>query len=183
MNPAAPARSTFVTVLAWIFLVLTGMGLVVSVLQNLMVHLLMPPEVFEQAASAPVAPGTPAWATWMMGHFRLIIALVFVLTGVMFIASLGLLKRWNWARLLFIAMMALGIAWNLFSLGLQLPMLMDMHAQIGEASRATPDMPDLGWFVVGVGAVMLLMVLGFSAVQAWIIKRLLSPEVVAEFRR
>lgn len=185
MNAAAPSRSTFVTVVAWIFLLLSGFGLFISLLQNLMVHLLFPPEAFEEFARMPPPPGMPAGAGWIFGHLKAFFALMVLPVLAIFAASLGLLKRWEWGRKLFIAMMALSIAMNLVMLVFQGFMLAGLHGQFEAVAQAAPAgqaPPDVGAFLIGIGIFTLLYSLGISAVQAWIVKRLMSAPIVAEFR-
>lgn len=185
MTAAAPTRSTFVTVVAWIFLMLSGFGLAISLLQNLMIHLLFPPEAFAALADAPLPPGMPPAAGWFFAHIKWVFALVLLPTVVVFVASLGLLKRREWGRKLFIAMMALSIVLGIASLLFQGAMLTGMNEHFAQLAHNAPDgqpMPDPGLFLAGIGVFMLLYATGVAAIQAWIIKRLLSPEIVAEFR-
>ena len=63
--------------------------------------------------------------------------------------------------------------------------LVGLHGQFEAMAQAAPAgqaPPDVGAFLIGIGVFTLLYSLGISAVQAWIIKRLMAPEVVAEFR-
>lgn len=185
MNAVAPTRSTFVTVVAWIFLMLSGFGLLISLLQNLMVHLLIPPEIYADLSRMPPEPGMPPMVWFMMVHMKWLFALVLVPVLAMFVASLGLLKRREWGRLLFIALMAFSIVMNLASLVFQGYLMVGMHEEFAAMAQQAPDghaAPDLGMFFIGAGVVALLYALGLSAVQAWLIKRLVSPAVVAEFR-
>ena len=185
MNAAAPTRSTFVTVVAWIFLMLSGFGLLITLLQNLMVHFLFPPDAFEALGNAPLPPGMPPAAGWFFAHMKWVFALFLLPTLAIFVASLGLLKRREWGRKLFIAMMALSIAMNLVMLVFQGFMMVGLHDQFEAMAQAAPAgqaPPDVGAFLIGIGVFTLLYSLGISAVQAWIIKRLVSAPVVAEFR-
>lgn len=118
----------------------------------------------------------------MIQNMRLVAALVLVMTLVHVVASIGLLRRWNWGRLLFIGLMAFGILSNLGGLVVQGQMMVQTHQSFSDMQASQADMPDLGWFVVAIGVVSLVIALGFAALYAWIIKRLVAPEVVAEFR-
>lgn len=184
MNAAAPNRSTFVTVVAWIFLMLSGFGLFIALLQNLMVHLLFPPDAFEVFANTPLPPGMPPAAGWVFAHMKWVFALFLLPVLAIFVSSLGLLRRREWGRKLFIAMMAFSIVMNLVSLVFQGYVMAGMHEQFAGMAQRAPEgqaMPDLGMFFIGVGVFALIYSLGISAVQAWIIKRLMSAPVVAEF--
>lgn len=107
------ARSTFVTVLAWIFIALAGFATFISILQNIMIAFVFP---MAQMQAAATQQGAPWFAAWMIQHFQLFFLLFLVASASCLAAAIGLLRRKNWARLLFIALMLLGIAWNVAGL-------------------------------------------------------------------
>ena len=180
----APApRSTFVNVLGWIFLAFSSLGVLVGLLQNIMLHTVFPKDVFTQIANDPRQPDMPAVTVWMIENMALVFGLGLLLALVHLVASIGLLRRLNWARLLFVGLMAFGILSNLGGLVFQALMMSDMHADFSQLHEASAGhMPDLGWFFIGIGVFSLLIALAFAALYAWIIKRLLSPQIAAEFR-
>ena len=180
----APApRSTFVNVLGWIFAVFSGLGFLVAILQNVMLYTVFPRDAFERIAETPQSQEIPALSLWMFQHMPLVFGAVLVMTLVHLVASIGLLRRWDWARLLFVGLMAFGILSNLGGLVFQALVMSDMHAQFSQLHDAgTGHMPDMGLFFIGAGVFSLLIALAFIALYAWIIKRLLSPEIAAEFR-
>ena len=183
MNAAATPRSTFVNVVAWVFLAFSGMGVLVGLLQNLMLHTVFPPDIFDQFARMQPEPGMPAFMPWIFGHFKLFFALGLLLSLVHFVGALGLLRRWGWARWLFIGLMAFGIVSSLGGIVLQASMMSGMYEQFSvlrDSGRG--QMPDMGPFFIGIGVFSALMSLAFCALYGWIIKRLMSPAVAAEFR-
>src|SRR5215813_11094043 len=100
-----PTRSTFVTVLAWIFIVLSSFATLVSILQNIMIALVFPAAEMQAAATqAKSHPGVPWIASWMFEHFQVFFLFFFVMAAISLAASIGLLKRKNWARLLFVSL-------------------------------------------------------------------------------
>lgn len=185
MSPlaTAPPRSTFVNVVGWIFLAFSAFGFLIGVLQNIMLHTVFPQDAFTQIASHPQHPELPAISKWMIRNMALVFAFVPAVGLVQLVAAIGLLRRRNWARLLFIALMVLGIVSTLGGSVFQGVMMIQMHEEFSVMQAARPgEMPDLGWFMVGMWVFSLVMALAFVALYAWIIKRLLSPAVVAEFR-
>jgi len=176
----APARSTFVTVLAWIFIVLSGFGTVVSLLQNLMIWTLFNSPEVTQGFQSPPPPGMPAGASLLATHFHYFFLGVFMVFAFTLASSVGLLRRRNWARICFMGVMFLGIAWNLVGLVFQYSMFtsmqQDMMAVPPEAAL------DMQAFFVVMAVVGVLFALAFSVLFGWIIRRLLSPEIAAEFR-
>src|SRR6476620_2610152 len=115
---AAP-RSTFVTVLAWIFIFLAGFATLVSILQNAMVNFMFPAgemdAAFEQVGSSERLPG---FVTFMLRNMRLVFVFFLLVCVASLASSIGLLLRRGWARIAFIAIMILGVAWNLAGVAL-----------------------------------------------------------------
>ena len=180
MNPTAPARSPFVTIIGWIFLVLSGGGFLVLLMQTLMLHFVFPDDALEQMARMPPPPGMPSAGQWIFGNMAWLFAAMMLQSGVQAVAALGLVRRWAWARRLFIGLMGLAILGTLGGLAFQLAMTVGMHEQFADVGRRAGG-PDIGAFFVVVGAFATVMALAFCGLYGWIIKRLMAPAVVAEF--
>jgi hypothetical protein len=172
-------RSTFVTVLAWVFIVLSGFGTLISILQNIMVQTMFSTPELQAAMQAPPPPGTPAFASFLLAHFQWFFLLFLAFSATTLAASIALLRRRNWGRLLFVGLMVFGILWNLGGLALQFAMFGSMRQQF----QAAPGAPDMGPFFIAMAVATVLFALGFSALFGWIAKRLLSPQVASEFAR
>ena len=171
-------RSTFVSVLAWVFIVLAGFLTFISVLQNIMINTMFS----SPQMPAPTGPGAeqmPAFFRFMLGHMQLFfLAFLAVSTGTL-VAAVGLLRRKNWARLAFVGICALGIAWNIAGLVLQQIMFSSMP---GAPSSASPDFrAEFDHMATVMQAFSVVMALSFSVLFAWLIKRLLSEAIRAEF--
>jgi hypothetical protein len=174
-----PPRSTFVTVLAWIFIVMSGMGTLVSLLQNVMIHLVLRDAALDQALQA--APeNVPAAMVFLAGHARLIFFGFLLVTLFTLASSIGLLRRCNWARWCFIGVMGLGIAWQLAGLAIQSSMFATMREQF--ALGAQMGGPDLGAMIAVIAVIGAIFATGMIVLHAWLILRLVSPRVAAEFR-
>jgi hypothetical protein len=112
-------RSGFVTGLAWTFIALAGFSTVIAVLQNIMLALMFPSEELRTSMQeAEKAQPMPAVFRFMFENFRFFFIAFLVLSAGTLITAIGLLKRQNWARLIFIGIMALGVVWNLGSLAM-----------------------------------------------------------------
>ena len=172
-------RSSFVTVLAWIFIVLSGFTTMISILQNIMIWMVFNQPEMANAMSTP-PPGAPPFMAFMADYFRWIFLAFLLVTITTLVSSIGLLKRANWARLVFIGLMILGVAWNLFGLLGQFAMMSFMHGQFAAVPKA-PDMPDMQAFMTAMMVVGVIFAIGFSVLFGWIAKRLMSREIKAEF--
>ncbi len=177
---AVPQRSTFVTVLAWIFIVLAGFATFISLMQNAVMFFMFHGGGMDRAmAEASRGPNVPPFAALFVNYFYLVFVLFFVVSATTLASSIGLLYRRNWARIVFIVMMGLGIAWNLLGLALGAFMLTVVNGLPMHAAKGPPFA--LGTMVAVVMAFNALIALGFSALFAWIILKLRSPAIRAEF--
>jgi hypothetical protein len=173
-----PPRSSFVTTVAWIFISICGFATLVSVLQNVMLNTFFPLDQMEKAATAPGDPDMPAFFRFMMGNVRLFFASFLVLSAAMLGAAVGLLKRKNWGRLLFIFILSLGIIWNIGCMALQFFIMQDFPRQVGAPPEIASDFKTMRSVMMIFSA---LIAIGFSTLFGWIIKRLASVEVRREF--
>ena len=172
---AAQPRSTFVTALAWVFIVLAGFATAIAAMQNLMIWVALPPaEVRAAIEKAPSSPEDSALWIWIANHIHWVFAGFLALCAAMLAAAIGLLRRANWARLLFIALLAFGIAWNVVGVAV-------MFWFFFGGGMPMPEGGEWGVMVFAMTAFNLLFVAAFVALFAWIIKRLASPEVRREF--
>ena len=173
-------RSQFVTALAWVFIVLSGFGTFISIVQNLMLQVMLRNTDLRAAMSQMPAdaPGgaLPAWAAQ---HFEWLFLAVLIVPASMLVVSIGLLRRREWARRAFIALMGLTILWQLlgvvlqfFFTGLFQPSMDGMPADFAGSFRA---------MLIGIQVFSLVMAAGFCVLFGWIIRRLMSAPIRAEF--
>ena len=169
-------KSTFVTTLAWVFIVLSGLATLMSIAQNIMIQTMFNDSDFSGAV-ATQSPDVPAAASFMASHFKLFFASFLLLSTATLISSIGLLKRRNWARWVFIALMGLGIAWNVGGLVLQAVMFSSLPIP-----PVTPQDPvPFQSMFIGIMVFSAVFAIGFSVLFGWIIKRLVSQPIAAEF--
>jgi hypothetical protein len=181
MSSGGPAeRSTFVTVLAWIFIALSGFSTVISILQNILISYVMPMAQMQSAVDEAEARGPfPPGAAFMIGHMRLLFGAFLVLSAITLMVSIGLLKRWNWARLVFICLMVLGIVWNIAGVFLQRLMFSAMPPMPDDAPPEARAMFETMMPMMQV--VSAIFALAFCALFGWIIWRLMSADIRREF--
>lgn len=164
-------RSLFVTVLAWIFITFSGLATAISVMQNVMIAMM-----FREISLADQVPqGSPALFAFIASNFQLL-AFAFLAVSVFFLVnSIGLLKRKNWARLCIIVMMGLGIISALSSVVVQMLALTVLKSEVDVIEEKIT-------FVYFTGAMNIVFTVVICIIFAWIIKRLLSSAIAAEFR-
>lgn len=177
-NPAT--QSMFVSVLAWIFIVLAGFATVISVFQNIMVHTVLTPDRMQMVMTEVKSKQEiPPYAEFMLENFRPIMLLLLIVSAATFVSAIGLLKRKNWARVVFIWLLGFGILWQIGGLIMQQSMMSSMSA-------APPNtQPEFQSQFETMATMMLIlsfaMAIGLSLLFGWIIKRLMSPTIQQEF--
>jgi hypothetical protein len=172
-------RSSFVTVLAWVFIVLSGLGTAISTLQNVMVYFLFPrAQLRAVMESDPASTQMPAFAKFMVGNIEVLVAAMLLLSLLALVASIGLLKRQSWARLVLIGLLGFGIAWNLGGLVLQQAFMSQFPQPTNAPAEFQAQFQAMRTVFLVVAVVFSI---GVSAVFGWIIWRLRSASIVAEF--
>ena len=165
-------QSTFVTVLAWIAILFSGLTAVMGWFQTVLISFLVP---FPPMTSAE-AQGVPVFMAWIFDNFQLVAFALAVFWSVAFVCSIGLLRRREWARLcstafllfLTVSAVVVGVAQNL--------MMGDFFAGTAEVP------PDFESGVLAIRIASGVMTVVFVAVFAWLATRLNSAQVRAEFR-
>lgn len=178
-------RSTFVTVVAWIFIVLSSFGTVIGILQNVLLWTVFrTPEVTTALEEAQAAsPEMPVIVSTMFQYMPLFFLATLLVTVFTLVSSIGLLRRWNPARLCFIGIMILGALWTLVGMVFQFYAFSEMRTQMAEwSSEIDEAFVDMSAFTNGMMVVQVVFSLAFVALFLWIAKRLLSPQIAAEFR-
>lgn len=168
-------KSTFVTVLAWIFIALAGFATFISVFQNIMIWTLFPVEEMNKAfESSPEQ--MPFFFKFMFANIRLFFFGFLVVSGTTLISAIGMLKRKNWGRLIFIFVMGLGIIYNMSALIFLNAMLTTMS----DFSNTDIDTPIFIMMTI-MKIVTFVFVIAFSYLFGWLIYKLKSPKIRSEF--
>jgi hypothetical protein len=173
----SPPRSSFVTVLAWIFIALAGFATFISVLQNVMINTVLPTELMLGAPPEQM----PAFFMFMFEHVRLFFLSFLVVSALTLVAAIGLLRRKNWARLVFVGILSLGIVWNIAGVLLQHTMFSSMGSFVPGAQQAFAA--EFERMTSLMFAFSMLFAIGFSLLFGWLIRRLLSKAICAEFQQ
>lgn len=178
-TPLSSPRSTFVTALAWVFIVLAGFATLIAIMQNLMVTLMFP--VAEMQAAADQAQHDeriPWFAAFMLQNIRFVFLAFLVLSAGTLASAIGLLKRRNWARLAFVGLMAFGVLWNIAGGVLTIAFFSSIPPVPPSATGQATDFASMMTIMI---AFNLAFAVALSVLFGWIIKRLTSDEIRREF--
>lgn len=175
-------RSTFVTVLAYLAIVLSGFAMVVAVLQNRMVTMAPYAEAMDGAVrdSAFVTVAPPAWR-FLFAHFRTLTLLGLAAGATTFVTSIGLLRRRSWARVVFVLLLVAGIAGAVGLLVLQEAMIPDFSAAVARNPTLEQARGDFADATRALRRFLLAVTVGAVGLFGWLIARLLSPGIRTEF--
>jgi hypothetical protein len=171
------SRSLFVTVTAWVFIVLAAMASVSALLQNAAVASFLPGlTVVGNVRPLPLLTGL------LLGYLPWVVGTGLLMSLATLACAVGLLLRLEWARRLFIGLLVLAIAANVAGLWLQQEVLQSLVSSTLQRSPLPPLAADLfGGFFTAARVMAVLVTLGACVLLAWIIRRLMSPAVRQEF--
>ena len=171
------ARSLFVTLTAWVFIVLAALTSASALVQNATVASLMPGlQIAIAREPLPLLTGL------LIGYLPWVVGAGLMLALATLASAVGLLVRLDWARRTFIGLLVVAILANLFGLWLQ-------HEVVGSVLSHTlhhGEIPAqalgvLGGFVTATRVLAVLMTLLACALLGWIIRGLMSAGVRQEF--
>lgn len=167
------SRSRFVNFIAWIFILLAAFACEWAVIQN----------ATQSWASLAMDPaGVRGLAGLLMRHAPWVFSAAVALSLATLVCAIGLLRRIEWARRVFIGLLMVAIGVDLAGLWLQQEF---MHLLVDSALRQsalTPPAAELFGGVVTTARVLAgLVTLAASAALAGIIRQLMSPAVRQEF--
>ena len=181
--PLPLPRSGFVNVLGWIFVCLAGFAILIGVLQNLMLELVFLPTMQQQLALQPLPANMPASMGWMFDHMIWFFRGFLLVSVITLAAAIGLLLRREWARRLFIGLMAFAIAYQLLGLVLQWWFMGSMQQALALPADAPAQFASgMRGFMLAIRVFSGIIAIAFGVLFGWIIKRLHSLPIRCEFR-
>ena len=176
-----PKRSDFVTGLAWIFIAIGGLTTIIFAVQTIVFSTVFTTEdILRSLQKAEESQRLPELYKIVFENFRLVLTAIVVISTSILVSAVGLLKRRNWARIIFVAIMICGVIWNLFCFSL--PFLL---GGLGSETQGVHPKGLIGnnfqLSLYNIYGTFLTVCLAFTVLYLWIIKRLSSEEIKREF--
>jgi len=171
------ARSLFVTATAWVFILLGALASVSALLQNASVASLMPGlQMVGERGALPLLTGL------LVGYLPWVVGTGLVVSIATLASAIGLLLRLDWARRVFIGLLAFAIVANLLGLWLQQEVLQSLvNNTLNTVSIPAQALGVFGGFVTAARVMAVLMTLFACSLLGWIIRRLMSSSIRQEF--
>ena len=171
------SRSLFVTITAWVFMVLALLASASAVVQNAVVSSL-PGQIVLSGTPLP----QPGLTGWLLAYLPWVVGTGLVVSVATLAAAAGLLLRLEWARRTFIALLLVAIAANLAGLWLQQEVMLSLVDATLQRSTLPPQVAGVfGGFVVAARAMAVLVTLLGCGLLGWIAWRLTQPLIRQEF--
>lgn len=174
MNTPAPTpRSNFVTGLAWVMLAFGAFGILISLMQNILLSVLLP--AFEGSAALPGPLGA-----FPLGFFRVAMMFSLGFTVFMTYGAWALLKRRNWARILFIVVFIVSVVTHVIVV-IAIAAGASLMGSLPTGGEMLP--PDFQTMLRAMSVAFAVFMLVMAVGYAWLAYRLGTPAIAAEFRQ
>ena len=171
------ARSRFVTITGWVFILL-GLGVGGSAVLQAVAGLSW---LGPQPGAGPAAL-QPWLMAWLAQHLPWVSLAGLLMLGLTLATAAGLLLRLEWARRSFIGVLGLAIVLNLAGLWLQQEWLLTLvQSTLRQAPLPGPVADVFGALVVAARSMAAVVSLGGCGLLAWIAWRLTGPSIRQEF--
>jgi len=171
------ARSLFVSVTAWVAIMLSALVSVSALVQNALVASVVP-----LPAGSANLPALPLLTNLLLGYLPWVVGTGLLMSLAMLASAVGLLLRLDWARRVFIGVLLVAIVANLLGLWLQHEVVQSVVSSTLSGAPLPPKAAGVfGGFVTAARVMAVLMTLGTCGVFGWIIHRLMSASVRQEF--
>ena len=171
------SKSLFVTVTAWVFIVLAALASLSALLQNAELASVLPGlTIVGNVQPLPLLTGL------LMGYLPWVVGAGLAVSLATLACAIGLLLRLEWARRVFIALLVLAIVANVGGLWLQHELMQSLVSSTLKSSPLPPLVANVfGGFVTAARVMAVVVTLGACGLLVWIIRRLMSPAVRQEF--
>ena len=168
------AASALISAVAWIFIVLAGFAILVCAAEYIVVAKSFP------FGTRWLVQGDQSgeFGLYILDHLQSLLSAMLLMFVITLGAAIGLLKRVNGARVVFVGLMLFGIFWNLAGGVLTYYFLPAASNSDGSGTQVAPS--DVLRHIVL--TFNFLLSIASVALFSWIIHRLVSAEVRREFQ-
>ncbi|GAA6142262.1 YbjO family protein [Hydrogenophaga sp. 5NK40-0174] len=172
-----PVRSNLVTGLAWVSIVACALLAVGLALELVTLFWLVPPEALSPER---LGPGMPAGVVFVVRYLREISLAAMLVVWLTLWASVGLLRRRNWARWFFVVALSVGSVWNLVGLFFLPDFIPSPQAILGNdipadlLAELDQMVRNMIWASIGSSLLFVLL-------HGWVVWSLVTSPVVEEF--
>lgn len=178
-TPTTP-QTSFVTGLAWSFIGLAGVSLLLAAIQYVLIARVLPMDVMREMLldmiKLNLLPPLVMAVFDNMPGIAVVMAAASLLT---LLISIGLLRRHNWARLAFAWMMIAAAALHIAGAFLPLYLLRDFSPA---SDAIPPEFNRIAAALKNIFTIMsIVMSIAFAGVFGWMAKRLMSADIRREF--
>ncbi len=168
-------RSGFVTITAWIFIIIGSLTTIASLIQGLMYVRMLSMPIMHQAMHEG-AKQMPFLLQLIFENFRLYLALIFSLSFSTLLSAIGLLKRNNLARKLLIAVLAFA------ALALLVAFVTQLSIRPATDNIPSAQIPaEAKTMIRAMKGFMFIITFSVSCLVGWLIAHLTAPEITQEF--
>lgn len=168
------SQSNFVTVLAWIAIIISGFVTLIMIMQYILFNSF---ENFMAMPYADVSGGghMPDHFGSMFGLMKLIAIFIFTVSAGSLISAIGLLYRKNWARIVFIVMISFCIIFVVIGYLAQVSIFFIVPG------LTAAGFPEFNQMIIVMLLFSSLFNIGLVVLFGWLIKKLGSKPVRVEF--
>ncbi len=172
--------SSFITAVAWFFIIIGAVSTLIISFQNLFLYLFFPAGEFSAAAESYSGSDHFSFhGLYSIEIFQVLLFLLFLLSFFLLISAIGLLRRKNWARIVFIVLLTAGIIWNGVYLWIQKSVL--SYVGLIETGKDAEMNTLLDNFISTFSIESFSVAIILSALYGWVIWKLSTPPVRNEF--
>lgn len=171
------ARSRFVTITAWVFIVLGLMASASALVQNAAASS-WPGQIAVAGSTLP-----QPWLTgWLLAYLPWVAGAAVAVSFALLACAVGLLMRFEWARRTAIGLLGLVIVLNLAGLWLQHEVVQALFQLALQRTALPPQAADVfGGFATAAQMLAVAITVGACALLGWAMQRLRSEAVRQEF--
>jgi len=168
------SRSRFVTFVAWMFILLAAFACEWAVIQN---------ATQSSWAAAALEHGSLPWLTHLLLHYLTwVFSCAIALSLATMVCAVGLLRRIEWARRVFIGLLMVAIGVDLAGLWLQQELMnVLVDSALRQATLPQQAAELFGGMATAARLLAGVITLAASAALVVIIRRLMSPSIRQEF--